>query len=81
MLAGALGLSSMGGTLATVFASRAATDLSGIMLSVAAGMFIHIAATDLLPTTAQVRGLKVMAVTLTGAGSVIIVSALLKLAL
>lgn len=81
LLAGALGLSSMMGTVGTVLVADLGAGLSGILLSVATGMFLHIAATDLLPTTAQVRGLGILAMTVAGAGSVILMSAVLQAAL
>ena len=79
-LAGALGLSSLAGTLLTALAARTFAGVEPVMLSVAAGMFLHIAATDLLPTTSQVRGLTVLAATFAGAASVILLMALLHAA-
>jgi len=78
--AGALGLSSLAGTVVTALAVRAVFGVEPVMLSVAAGMFLHIAATDLLPTTSQVRGLRVLAATLAGAGSVILLTTVLSAA-
>jgi len=78
---GMLAASSMAGTVVTIFAARLFADLGGIILSIAAGMFVHIAATDLLPTTSHVRGMRVMSVTVAGALSVIAISLLLSFAL
>ncbi len=79
-LAGALGLFSLAGTLVTAAAARAVAGFEDVMLSVAAGMFLHIAATDLLPTTSRVRGLSVMGATLAGAGTVVALMAVLHAA-
>ena len=75
-----LGLASLAGSLATALAGRIVAGLEGVMLSIAAGMFLHIAATDLLPTTSRVRGLGVMAATFAGAGSVVVLMAILRAA-
>jgi len=80
ILAGSLGLSSLVGTLATAMAARAIAGVEPVMLSIAAGMFLHIAATDLLPTTSQVRGLRVLVATFAGAGAVILLMAVLHAA-
>ncbi len=80
-LAAALGGSSLAGTLATAAVARAAAGWDAVLLSVACGMFLHIAATDLLPTTAHVRGFSVLAATLAGAGAVLVASLLLARAL
>jgi ZIP family zinc transporter/zinc and cadmium transporter len=81
VLAAALGLASFAGTASTAFAAHAVAGLEGIVLSVAAGMFLHIAATDLLPASAQTRGIKTMVMTVAGAVSVIALSALLDRAI
>jgi len=75
--AAALGISSLFGSLATLFATREFRGIEGIILSVACGMFIHISATDLLPVTSQIRGLRVM--TTTGAGFITAILASLLL--
>jgi ZIP family zinc transporter/zinc and cadmium transporter len=76
-----LGGASLAGTLAVVGLSRRFLSLEGPVLAVACGMFLHIAATDLLPTTGHVKGLKVLAATLAGAAVAIVAAALLRLAL
>jgi ZIP family zinc transporter/zinc and cadmium transporter len=78
ILAGSLGLSSLAGTLITALAAREIQGVEPVMLSIAAGMFLHIAATDLLPTTSQVRGLRVLAATLSGAAAVAVLMTLLR---
>lgn len=80
MAACVLGGACITGALATVLAATVIADVEIIVLSVAAGMFLHIAATDLLPTTAQVRGLKVMTATIGGALSVVVLSTIFRTA-
>jgi zinc transporter ZupT len=81
LLSGGLGVSSLAGTLLTLGAVRAFLSVEGPVLSVACGMFVHIAATDLLPTTAHVRGLGVMVATLAGVATVAATGGLLHAAL
>jgi len=76
-LAAGLGCASLAGTLVTALAITGISGVGGIVLAVAGGMFLHIAATDLLPTTSRIRGLKVMTATLAGAVVVIAFSAFL----
>lgn len=80
--AAAIGMAaaSLCGTVATLFAARAFAGIEGPVLSIAAGMFVHIAATDLLPTTSQVRGMRTMLATVAGAIAVAAVSGFLNLA-
>lgn len=71
-----LGLASLAGTAAALLVGRLAPGASGAVLAVACGMFIHISATDLLPTTSHVRGLRTLAATAAGAGLVVVVALL-----
>jgi len=75
--AGALGISSLIGSLVTLFFTREFGGLENIVLAVACGMFLHISATDLLPVTARVRGLKTMVTTAAGFITAIVASLLL----
>jgi len=77
-LTAALGCTSLAGTVVTALAVKGIEGAGGVVLAVAGGMFLHIAATDLLPTTSRVRGFKVMGATLAGAGTVLAVTALLR---
>jgi len=81
LLAATLAVASLAGTLTVVFVSRGFLHLEGPVLSVACGMFLHIAATDLLPTTGHVKGLRVMAATAAGVVVALAAAALLRLAL
>ena len=73
----ALGISSLIGSLVTLFVTREFGGLENIVLAVACGMFLHISATDLLPVTARVKGLKTMATTAAGFITAILASLLL----
>lgn len=73
----ALGISSLFGSLITLFFTREFGGLEHIVLAVACGMFLHISATDLLPVTARVRGLKTMATTAAGFATAIAASLML----
>jgi zinc and cadmium transporter len=79
-LAAALGLVSLAGTTIAAAATRAAGGLAGPVLAVACGMFLHISATDLLPTTSHVRGLGVLLLALGGVLAVVAVAAAFHLA-
>jgi len=81
LMAAILGGASLAGTLTVVLLSRSFLNLEGPVLSVACGMFLHIAATDLLPTTGHVKGLRVMAATAAGVLVALAAAALLRLAL
>jgi ZIP family zinc transporter/zinc and cadmium transporter len=80
LLAGALGASSFAGTVTLILVSRAFLGLEGVFLGIACGMFIHIAATDLLPTTSHVKGLAVLGATAAGVAAVVLAGGLLRLA-
>ena len=75
--AAALGISSLVGSLVTLFVTREFGGLESIVLAVACGMFLHISATDLLPVTARVKGLKTMSTTAAGFITAILASLLL----
>ncbi len=74
-----LAVASLAGTVVTLMLGQLAPGTSGAVLAVACGMFIHIAATDLLPTTSHVRGLSTLAATTAGAGLVAVVAVLFHL--
>lgn len=68
-LAAALGGASLLGTAVAAVAGRMSPGAEAGLLAVACGMFIHIAATDLLPTTSHVKGYGVLAATGAGAAA------------
>ncbi len=76
-MAGALGAASLAGSLLVLAAGSAFRNLEGLVLAVACGMFLHISATDLLPTTAHVKGVRVLAATVAGFVTAVAASALL----
>lgn len=79
-LAAALGAASLAGTLTVVAAARWVAGLEPVFLGLACGMFLHISATDLLPTTSHVKGLSILGATVAGAGAVVLAEAVIRLA-
>jgi len=76
--AAGLGLACLLGSLATFVAARTFGSLEGPILAVACGMFLHISATDLLPTTARIRGMATLLTTVAGFALAATASALLR---
>jgi len=79
-LAAALGGASLLGTAVAALAGRVSAGSEAGLLAIACGMFIHIAATDLLPTTSHVKGLGVLWATAAGAGAAALAALLLRAA-
>lgn len=76
----ALAAASLAGTATVLIAAQSVLGLEPLFLGIACGMFLHIAATDLLPATSHVRGLSVLIATLAGAVAVVLAEGLLNLA-
>jgi ZIP family zinc transporter/zinc and cadmium transporter len=79
-VAAALGASSLVGTVTVLLAARVIAGLEPVCLGIAGGMFLHISATDLLPTTSHVRGLTILGATAAGALAVVLAEGLFRLA-
>jgi len=76
----ALGAATLAGTATVLLAARSVLGLEPVFLGLACGMFLHISATDLLPTTSHIRGLSVLGATAAGAAVVALAEGLLHLA-
>lgn len=79
--AAGLGLASLLGSIATLAAIPLVAGIEKVVLSVAAGMFFYISATDLLPATTRVKGLGTLFITLSGFLAALLVSGVLRLVL
>jgi zinc transporter ZupT len=75
--AAGLGVACLFGSLVTFAVSGVFASIEGVVLAVACGMFLHISATDLLPTTARVRGVATLLSTVAGFATAAVASALL----
>ena len=77
-MAAGLGAASLLGTAVAALAGQVSAGTQGALLAIACGMFIHIAATDLLPTTSHVKGFGVLWATAAGAGAAALAALLLR---